>query len=106
MIIIRNVHDLFLNVINDIGISNISTEYRCSKYVLSLEIEEGLLLWNTLTMGFVFLPEINEKEWQIGEMSTHIYNKLVNLWFYVTKDFNEEEIYKKLLIKNRKNKLL
>ena len=37
MIIIRNVHDLFLNVINDIGISNISTEYRCSKYVLSLD---------------------------------------------------------------------
>ena len=70
MIIIRNVNDLFLNVINDIGISNISTEYRCSKYVLSLEIEEGLLLWNTLTMGFVFLPEINEKEWQIGEIST------------------------------------
>lgn len=106
MKIIRKTHELFLQVVNNMNVNNISTKYRCCNYVLSLETKEGLLLWNTLTMCLVYLDDINERQWLEGNICINEYNELIKLWFYVAKDLDEEEIYKNIITENRKIKIL
>uniref|UniRef100_UPI004027C063 hypothetical protein n=1 Tax=Candidatus Cryptobacteroides bacterium TaxID=3085639 RepID=UPI004027C063 len=89
MKIIRPIHTTFLeeasNWLQDLK----DTEVRQNRYVLILEIDNGLLLWNTLTLGLVWLNNLSAKEWNDNLLDSDLISQLKSQWFYVPVDFNE-----------------
>lgn len=62
------------------------TEYRWSKHIVSAEVDNGVLLYHTLTKELLFLAE-NEAKTPDEEQK----EKLVNAWFLVPEDFDEKK---------------
>ena len=69
--------------------------YRCSKFVIRIDIYNGFLLYNVLT-GALYLFQ-NEDE----ESSMDL---LIENWFYLPEDFNELDWVDFLREKKRKKK--
>lgn len=103
MKIIRPIHTTFLeeasNWLQDLK----DTEVRQNRYVLILEIDNGLLLWNTLTLGLVWLNNLSAKEWNDNLLDSDLISQLKSQWFYVPVDFNEPLFLQQMLIRQKQN---
>ena len=62
MLILRSMHPLFLQTAPSLMEIH-DDQFRCNRYVLTCEIPEGLLLWNTLSLGLVFLKNTTVSAW-------------------------------------------
>lgn len=97
MLIIRPMHKFFLDEISTWHQETEDQGVRQCRYVVVSEIDNGLLLWNTLTLGLVWINNLSVKDWTDNHLDSNLISLLRSQWFYVPVFFNEPLFLKHLL---------
>lgn len=84
------IHDSINAIFSILGkqIYDTAINYRTSFFSMKILIDDGMLLYNSLTGELVFL---NNHEKRLIEENSDIKNKLVNKWFLVPEEFDEKK---------------
>ncbi len=102
MLIIRPMHKFFLDEISTWHQETEDQGVRQCRYVVVSEIDNGLLLWNTLTLGLVWINNLSVKDWTDNHLDSNLISLLRSQWFYVPVFFNEPLFLKHLLCQYKK----
>lgn len=105
MLILRSMHPVFQETVHSRKEIN-NNQFRCNRYVLTYEIPEGLLLWNTLSLGLVFIPNITVAAWKKKDLSRLEHDFMVRQYFYVPVSFDEDKIYNEIIHIHQKKTVL
>lgn len=69
-----------------------NTTYRSLKFIITAEVEDGVLLFNQLTLQLVLLSKQEYNNFK-GKNNDELFCFFVENWYYVPNDFNEIEVH-------------
>ena len=75
-----------------------NTNYIWSPYICKLKVNDGLLLYNLLSLELLYLDD-NEMV-KLEDKSTDLYKELVKKWFYISSDISTQSMV--YLIRHRR----
>lgn len=93
MKILKNASEMIDNIISLQDLSN--EEYRLMKYVITKQVGDTLLIYNTLTLELVELSEYETRNFVSEKYGEFDY--LIQHWYLVKKDFDDYKFYKNVL---------
>ena len=96
MPIIKKANNVFSSIIQLMRVKG-TDKLRRNRYVLPLDINAGLLLWNTLSLELLFLPNKNSTQWLSNTLIDDCKEDLFAHYFYVNEEFDEDVVLESII---------